>query len=162
MIQRTLIFMKPDAVKRALVGKILQRFEDVGLKIIASKMVWADKELAKKHYYDVAERHSEKVFQINSDYLISGPVIAFCLEGVNAIAQVRKMVGKTNPAEAVPGTIRGDFCHISMAYANKKEKFLANLVHSSANPEEAEMELNLWFNEDELHSYNVAHEAFTQ
>jgi nucleoside-diphosphate kinase len=162
MIQRTLIFMKPDALKRALVGRILQRFEDVGLKIIASKMIWADEERAKKHYFDVAQRHGEKVFKINSDYLTSGPVIAFCLEGVNAIAQVRKMVGKTNPEEAPPGTIRGDFCHMTMAYSNGEEKFLSNLVHSSANQEEAEMELKLWFNEDELYSYDVVHEAHTQ
>ena len=154
--------MKPDAVKRALVGKILQRFEDVGLKIVASKMVWANEELAKKHYYDVAERHGEKVFRINADYLKSGPVIAFCLEGVDSISLVRKLVGSTYPNDAIPGTIRGDYCHISKAYANANDKTVGNLVHSSANPEEAEMELNLWFTKEELHSYDVVHEAHTQ
>jgi len=162
MIEKTLILMKPDAVKRSLVGRILQRFEDVGLKIIASKMVWANEELAKKHYFDVAERHGDKVFKINTDYLTSGPVIAFCLEGVNAIAIVRKLVGKTNPLESPVGTIRGDLCHVSMDYVNSKERFLPNLVHSSANPDEAKREIALWFDEEELHSYSVVHEVITQ
>ncbi len=162
LIHRTLVLLKPDAVQRCIVGNITTRFENAGLKIVGMKMLWADDEFFKKHYFDVEERHGPKVFKINTDYLTSGPVIAFCLEGINAIAQVRKMAGKTNPFQAEVGTIRGDFCHMTMEYANSQGKFLSNLIHSSANAEEAKMELSLWFNEDDFHSYDVAHEGHTQ
>ena len=162
MIEKTLVLLKSDAVMRGLMGRIIQRFEDVGLKIVATKMVWVDKDFAGKHYFDVAERHSERVFHSLVDYLTEGPVMVICLEGVEAISLVRKMVGSTYPNESLPGTIRGDFSHISKNYANEQNKKVGNLIHASANPKDAEYELNLWFTKDDMHSYKTVHEAHTQ
>lgn len=158
MIQRTLILLKPDAVQRCFIGKIIERFENVGLKIIAMKMVWIDKEHGEKHYFDVAERHGEKVLNNLVRYLTQGPVIAIVIEGVNAVDNVRKMVGSTYPDQAMPGTIRGDFSHISKDYANANNKTISNLIHASAKPEEAEYEIKLWFKPEEIHTYKTVHE----
>jgi nucleoside-diphosphate kinase len=158
MIERTLVLFKADAVQRGVVGEILSRFEKVGLKLIGMKMVWVDKNFAAKHYFDVKERYGERIFLNLADYLTEGPVVAIALEGVQAVSQVRKMAGSTYPNEALPGTIRGDYSHISKAHANKNEVKVGNLVHSSANPEEALQELKLWFSIEELHEYKVSHE----
>ncbi len=162
MIEKTLVLLKSDAVMRGFMGRIIQRFEDVGLKIVAAKMVWVNKDFAAKHYFDVKERHGQKVFDSLIDYLTEGPVMALCLEGVQAIKVVRKLVGNTYPAEALPGTIRGDFSHISKVYANKHNKKVGNLIHASANEKDAEYEINLWFTKDEMHSYKTVHEIHTQ
>lgn len=153
MIQRTLILIKPDGVQRGLVGEILKRIEQTGLKIISMKMIWADKDFAKKHYFDVGTRHGEKVLKSLVDYLTEGPVLAVCFEGVDAIAVVRKIAGSTYPNEALPGTIRGDFSHISKSYANANNRKVGNLIHASANQSDAERELKQWFSIDEMHSY---------
>ena len=121
-------------------------------------MVWVDKDFAAKHYFDVKERYGERIFLNLADYLTEGPVVAIALEGVQAVSQVRKMAGSTYPNEALPGTIRGDYSHISKAHANKNEVKVGNLVHSSANPEEALQELKLWFSIEELHEYATGHE----
>ena len=152
-LQRTLVVLKPDAIQRAVVGEILHRFERVGLDIVGMKMVWADKAFAEKHYFDVKERHGERVLNILTDYLTEGPVVAMVLEGVEAIAQVRKMAGATYPNESLPGTIRGDFSHISKDYANTHNRNVCNLIHASSKPSEAEYEINHWFKKEELHSY---------
>src|SRR5438552_309358 len=110
-MERSLVLIKPDGVQRAIVGRIIQRFEDAGLKIVGLKMQWIDEVFAKKHYFDVAERHSEKVLKANVDFLTVGPVVAIVLEGVAAVQIVRKLVGTTYPDSAAPGTIRGDFSH---------------------------------------------------
>jgi len=110
MIQRTLILLKPDAIKRGLIGKIISRLEDAGLKIVGMKMLWLNQESVRKHY----EEHLDKEFyEWLEKFITSGPVIAMCLEGVNAVQVVRKMVGSTEPGKALPGTIRGDFAHLS-------------------------------------------------
>ncbi len=158
MIERTLVLFKSDAVQRGLVGEILSRFEKVGLKILAMKMIWVDKDFAGKHYFDVAERHGERVLNNLVGYLTEGPVIAIVLEGVQAVSQVRKMVGSTYPDESVPGTIRGDYAHISKAHANKHDVKVGNLLHASSKLEEAEMEIKLWFSIEDLHEYKSVHD----
>ena len=159
MIQRTLVLIKPDGVQRSLVGKILSRFEDAGLKIVGMKMKWVDDEFAAKHYFDIKERHGERIYNNLAEYLKEGPVIAMVLEGVNVISIVRKMVGATYPDEAAPGTIRGDFAHISKDYANAMDKKVGNLIHASSNEKDAEYEVNLWFAPEELHSYKTVHDV---
>ncbi|MFH1307748.1 MAG: nucleoside-diphosphate kinase, partial [archaeon] len=127
-IEKTLVLMKPDAVQRCIVGRILARFEDAGLKIIAMKMAWVDKSFAEKHYRDIKERYDKRILDNLTAYLREGPVIALVLEGIEAIKIVRKLVGETPyPDECSPGTIRGDFAHISKVYANKHEKKVGNL-----------------------------------
>ncbi len=155
MIQRTLVLLKPDAIKRGLIGKIISRFEDAGLKIVGMKMVWVNQEFARKHY----EEHLDKEFyEWLEKFITSGPVIAMCLEGVEAISVVRKMVGSTEPGKALPGTIRGDFAHLSTTYANKKGIAVPNLIHASGNEEQAKREIALWFKPEEIHSYKLAYE----
>ena len=157
MIQRTLILLKPDAVKRSLVGEIIQRFEKAGLKIIGMKMVWINEEFSKKHY---CEHVGKDFYKCLEAFITSGPVIAVCLEGINAIDVVRKMVGTTEPGKALPGTIRGDFAHLSTEWANKKGKAVPNLIHASDKPETAEKEISLWFKKEELHNYKIVYEEF--
>jgi nucleoside-diphosphate kinase len=158
MIQQTLVLIKPDGVQRGLVGEVIHRIERTGLKILAIKMIQADKKFAEKHYFDVEERHGKRVLESLTDYLIEGPVIAICFEGIDAISQVRKLVGATYPNEALPGTIRGDFCHISKDHANTNNRRVGNLIHASAKKEDAETELNLWFTKKEMHSYKRSDE----
>jgi nucleoside-diphosphate kinase len=161
MIERTLVLLKPDAVKRGLMGRVISRFEDAGLKVVGSKMVLINEEFGKKHYYDIAQRRGEKVLQVLLKFMTTGPVMALCLEGVNAVENVRKLVGGTEPKSALPGTIRGDFAHVSFAYADGQGKAIENLIHASGNAEEAKQEIALWFKPEELHSYKTAQEAHT-
>lgn len=161
VMQRTLILIKPEAVARHLVGKIICRFEDAGLKIVGMKQAWVDKEFAKKHYTeDIAERRGEKVREMLLDYIVEGPVIALCIEGVNAIENVRKIVGGTEPKSAPPGTIRGDFAHVSFAYADKNEIPVKNMIHASSDETDAKNEIALWFSDKELHSYKTVQDFF--
>jgi len=163
VIEKTLVLIKPDGVQRGLIGEIILRFEKAGLKIAGLKMVWPDKEFASKHYTeDIAKRRGEQVRNWLLDYITEGPVIAMVLEGVEAVEHARKLSGPTEPRIALPGTIRGDFAHVSFAYANKKKSPTKNLVHSSGSKEEAKSEVSLWFSEKELHSYKTAHEHLTQ
>jgi len=157
--ERTLVLVKPDGVIRNLIGKIISRFEDAGLKIIGMKMQWVDEDFAKKHYReDIAQKHGERVRNDLIKYIKEGPVVVMVLEGVEAITIARKIVGSTYPSEAVPGTIRGDFAHISKDYANTNKIMVRNLIHASGNKEDAEIEIPLWFKEDEMHSYKTVHD----
>ena len=158
MIERTLVLIKPDGVERGLVGKIISRFEDAGLKIVGMKMVWIDEELSKKHYFDVAQRRGEKVLQHLFKYMNEGPVIAMVVEGLHAVEVVRKIVGPTEPLKASPGTIRGDYAHHSFAYTDGIGIAVKNLIHASGNIEEAKKEVKLWFKDKELHTYKTVHE----
>jgi nucleoside-diphosphate kinase len=159
MIQQTLVLVKPDGVQRSLVGKIISRFEDAGLKIVAMKMKHINKEHALKHYTeDISKRRGEHVRKKLVDFIIKGPVIAMVLEGVNAIEIVRKMTGDTEPLKASPGTIRGDLCHTSYNYADKKNIPVKNIMHASANEKDAESEINLWFSKEEIHTYKTVHD----
>lgn len=156
MIERTFVMLKPDAVQRQLSGQILTRFENAGFKIVGLKMKWVDAEHSKKHYAE----HAEKPFFKGLDEFIrAGPVVAFVLEGVNAIENVRKIVGSTEPKGAAPGTIRGDYAHVSYGYADEKGIGVKNLIHASADKKDADREIALWFTDAELHSYKSVHDA---
>jgi nucleoside-diphosphate kinase len=155
MIERSLVIVKPDGVERSLTGNIIKRFEAAGLKIVGLKMVWADREFAEKHY----SSHKEKeFFKSLVDFITQGPVVAFVIEGVHAVENVRRLVGKTSPHESAPGTIRGDFAHLSMKYASAKGSGGKNLIHASGSLDEAKDEIKLWFTDKELHSYKTVHE----
>ena len=160
MIQRTLVLIKPDGVARSLTGECLQRLEKVGLKLIGIKMIQATRDLLDKHYYDVGERRGEHVKTRLVQYMSEGPVVAMVFEGVEAIDIVRKMAGTTDPKTSPPGTIRGDFTHLTMAYADAQDVPLRNIIHASGKPEEAEQEIKLWFKENELCEYKTIHESF--
>jgi nucleoside-diphosphate kinase len=159
--ERTLVLLKPDAVARGLVGRVMQRFEDAGLKVVGTKMVQMDAELAKKHYFDLEERFGKEVFDLTASFMQMGPVIALVLEGVEAVANVRRLVGSTFPDQSPPGTIRGDFAHVSKAYSQANKIVAANLVHASGKPEEAKYEIDLWFDSSELFDYQTTAEKYT-
>jgi nucleoside-diphosphate kinase len=158
--ERTLVILKPDAVARGLAGRILQRFEEASLKIIGMKMRTMDADFTRKHYFDLEERLGAAVYNATAGFMQRGPVIAFVLEGEDAVGTVRKLVGTTYPNEAQPGSIRGDFAHQSKAVATATGKPVANLVHASGNRDEAEYEVKLWFDESELYTYRTAADAF--
>lgn len=164
-IQRSFVILKPDAVQRGIVGEIIQRFERVGLKIVGMKMVMPDENLYRQHYEDIGQlitRRGEQTFRYNVEYMMTGPVMAMVLEGVEAVPLVRKIVGPTEPKSAEMGTIRGDFSHMSFGYSDAKGTGVPNLVHASSNPEEAEKEINLWFNGNELYDYSDLNEKYTR
>jgi nucleoside-diphosphate kinase len=160
-VERTLVLLKPDAVARGLAGRLIQRFEDAGLKIVGVKMRQMDADLAKRHYFDLEERFGKSVFDVTARFMQSGPVIALALEGVEAVANVRKIVGSTFPDQAPAGTIRGDFAHTSKAYTEAQHKVAANLIHASGKPEEAKYEVDLWFTPEEMFEYQTVAERFT-
>ena len=165
MVQRTLIIFKPDAVQRGIVGEILSRFERVGLKIVATKMVNPDKDKYYHHYEGISKmisRRGQQAFDWTVNFMTSGPVIAMVLEGVEAIPVVRKMVGSTEPMAADMGTIRGDYAHVSFGYATARNEATANLIHASGNPEEAEQEVSFWFKPEEIQIYQTLSEKFTR
>ena len=130
--QRTLILVKPDAFARGLTGEIIARFERKGLKIVAAKHMTVTEDLAKQHY---AEHEGKPFFGELVDFITSGPLVAMVLEGDEAVKAARQVIGATNPLEAAPGSIRGDF-------ALEVGK---NMVHGSDSPESAEREANLFF-----------------
>ena len=188
MIQRSLVLMKPDAVKRGIVGEILHRFERAGLKMVAVKLIQPGADLAEKHYPNTEKWKStvgqrtideceangidlmenigttnplkvgEIVKKWNEDFLKSGPVLAIVFEGVNAVERVRALVGNTVPSKAQAGTVRGDFSLDSALAANRRSRTIYNLIHASGSDEEAQFEIDLWFKEDEILSYRRIHE----
>jgi nucleoside-diphosphate kinase len=136
-LERSLILIKPDAVKRSLAGEILARIERRGFTLRAGKLVLVDRELAEKHYAEHAEK---PFFGELVAFITSSPTLALVVEGEGAIATMRKTIGATNPAEAEPGSIRGDLA----------SSMPDNLVHGSDSPESAQREVALWFADDEL------------
>ena len=164
-MERTLVLLKPDAVARGIMGEIISRFERSGLKVIGLKMVSPDEQHYHHHYETIGKlvsRRGEEVYRRNADFMESGPVVAMVLEGVQAVAVVRKMVGETEPKSAQPGTIRGDYAHMTIEHANQKGGGLANLVHASADSGEAKAEIAHWFSKDELQNYKTVHQHLTQ
>ena len=142
MIQKSFVMMKPDAVQRRLMGKILSRFEEKGLQIVAVKLMQIDEDLAKTHYGE----HAEKPFFPGLvEYITSSPALAMVIEGEEAITTIRKLVGATNPLEADLGTIRGDY---GMDTGR-------NIIHASDSPASAEREIGLFFSEDEICDYQI-------
>lgn len=182
-MEQSLVLIKPDGVKRGVMGEIIARFEKVGLKIVAAKMVWVDEEFAHKHYgyndewfekvgqrtrdfymeqgYDKDEKVNkmsnrelgEMIQKWNIDFLTEGPVLAIVLEGPDVVTIVRKLVGATYPHAALPGTIRGDYGIESPSTADTGKRAIHNLVHASGSPDEAKLEIQLWFKESEIHDY---------
>ena len=151
MIQRTLVLLKPDALDRGIVGEIVTRFERVGAKIVGMKLLVSEKDTAMQHYTeDLAKRRGEKVRELMISMLTSGPIVALVLEGIEIVEVVRKMVGGTEPKTAAPGTIRGDYAHVSFKYADEQGIGVFNLIHASGSPEEAPVEIDVWFKPEEL------------
>ena len=160
-VERTLVLLKPDALMRGLAGRLIQRFEDAGLKIVGAKMKLMDAEFTRRHYFDLEERLGTSVYEVTAAFMQQGPVIALAIEGVEAVANVRRIVGNTYPNEAPLGTIRGDFAHMSRAYSIEHGKTVANLIHASGNLKEATYEVGLWFEDKELFDYQTLAERFT-
>ncbi|HKR82217.1 MAG TPA: nucleoside-diphosphate kinase [Candidatus Saccharimonadales bacterium] len=164
-MQKTLVIFKPDAVMRGLVGEILTRFERVGLKIVGAKMVQPDDAHYFEHYEGIGTlktRKGEDIFNTQLKEMQQGPVIAMVLEGIEAVEQVRKMVGTTEPKSAAPGTIRGDYAHMTYGHASSAGRGVPNVLHASADPIEAEKEVAHWFKPEELVEYDNVHGHFTQ
>jgi nucleoside-diphosphate kinase len=139
-MEKTFLMVKPDGVQRNLIGEIVSRFEKKGFQLVGAKLMNVSRELAEKHY---AEHKERPFFGELVDFITSGPVFAMVWQGNNVIATARAMMGKTNPADAAPGTIRGDLAtSVGM-----------NIIHGSDSPESAEREIALWFNEGEVLSY---------
>lgn len=188
MIQRTLVLIKPDAIKRGITGELIHRFERAGLKMVAVKLVQADASLASKHYPSTKEwelrvggntlrdckeygidvkanigtedpQEIGKMVRLwNEDFLKSGPVLAIIFEGVHSVERVRALVGPTVPILAPAGTIRGDFSLDSAIGANRRKRAIYNLVHASGTEEEARDEIKLWFGDDPILNYRRIHE----
>lgn len=146
-MQRTLILLKPDCVQRRLIGTLIQRFEQKGLRLVALKFVQASRELAEKHY---AVHKGKPFYESLLSFLTSGPAVAIVWEGREAVAVVREMMGKTDGAKSPPGTIRGDY---GISVQN-------NLIHGSDSPENAAIEIALWFLATELVSYQPSDAAW--
>jgi nucleoside-diphosphate kinase len=145
--ERTLVLIKPDGVQRQLIGRILARYEERGLKVVGLKLVMTSRELAERHY----AAHRERAFFTGLvDFITSSPLVALALEGPNAIAVVRAINGATRPHEAAPGTVRGDFAL----------ETAQNIVHASDGPEAAVTELGLWFDAAELIDYERSVDAW--
>lgn len=186
MIEQTLVVIKHDGVLRGLIGEIVGRFEKAGLKICGMKMIWADENIADNHY-QVTDEWAKSVFEKtkktyekeskkfpftdfrqygqmikdwNKNFLMEGPVVAMIVKGPHAIELVRKMVGSTEPRQAMPGTIRGDYTFDSYVVADKKQRPIRNLIHASGERKEAEREITLWFNKKEIHSYKTQHDQY--
>lgn len=180
MIERTLVLLKPDAVQRGLVGEIISRFEKPGFKIIGMKMVYADKDIAGRHYADdeawlrtvgentrksLAAKGKDKNLEPDDmaigrrvrswlmEFISMSPTIALCVEGHGAIEKIRQIVGDTQPHKASPGTIRGDFALDSYAMADEATRPIQNLIHASDSKETAEREIAVWFKPNELYPY---------
>jgi nucleoside-diphosphate kinase len=164
-MERTLVVLKPDAIARGIVGELITRFERAGLKLIGLKMVAPNEAHYHHHYENIGQlisRRGEDVYKRNAGFMMSGPVVAIVIEGVQAVATVRKMVGETEPHKASPGTIRGDYAHMTINHANEKELGLPNLVHASADSNEAKQEIEHWFASKELFDYKSVHQHLTQ
>ena len=169
-MEKTLVVIKPDGVERNLVGEIIKRYENNGLKVVALKMLNVNTELIEKHYPsddeyvtllgkksekagDRVDNYKEQGLRIINwlrSYLTKGPVVAMVLSGEDAIKKVRKITGYTDPSEAEKGTIRGDLGNDTILKANQEHRSVYNLIHASGNPEEAEKEINLWFKKEEI------------
>ena len=180
--QRTLVIIKPDGVQRTLVGEIIKRYERVGLKMVAMKMILPTMEKATEHYMVGGEEWLENVgkkasaayekkgekspfktyrengvaiLKANAQYLSAGPVVAMIWEGNQAIELVRKITGGTEPLSSDVGTIRGDFTLDSYGTADIDSRSIRNLIHASGEPVEAEQEISIWFNDEEVFNYRL-------
>jgi len=179
--ERTLVILKPDALQRSLVGGIIERFERTGLRLVALKMTFAEEDLLWKHYNKdeawfqtkgeltvknrealglpiekEAKEYGRDIIKALVTFMSCGPVVSMIWEGNQAVAVVKKITGGTEPASSDVGTIRGDFTIDSYELSNLDGRAVRNLVHCSDKPEEAEREINLWFQSKEILKYNIA------
>ena len=164
-VEQTLIILKPDALQRGIVGEIVNRFEKVGLKIVGAKMIQPSRDDYYHHYETIGKmvsRRGEEVFDATLKFMNRGPVLAMVLEGIEAASLVRKMVGGTEPKSADPGTIRGDYAHMSYTHGDAQKIGIPNLIHASGDADEAKQEIAHWFSESELFEYTTLDEAYTQ
>ncbi len=183
-IQKTLVIIKPDGVQRTLVGEIIGRFERVGLKLVAMKMMQADVATVQRHYQSDADwkrnvgekllknrkERGEDVRDVSAEdlgewvlgrltnFMTAGPVVTLVLEGAHAIPLTRKLVGGTEPLSSDVGTIRGDFVLDSYQMADTASRAIRNVIHASSSEEDAGKEIALWFRPKELVSYETVHE----
>lgn len=179
--QQTLVIVKPDGVQRSLIGEVIKRYEQCGLKLVALKMLIPSKELALKHYstdpewalktgtksLEAAAARGEKLWTEDpiayaegirttlKKFLSSGPVVVMIWQGMNAVAVVRKITGGTEPLTSVPGTIRGDLTIDSYNAADKDKRSVRNIIHSSGSVAEAKLEIEIWFKKEEILNYRL-------
>ena len=186
--EKTVVIVKPDGVKRGLVGEIISRIEKRGLKLIALEMMWPTKDQIDEHYpkdekwitrigektkanyekygYDAKKemgtddnkKIGESVREWLLEYMTSGPVVKMVIKGIHAVDMVRKLCGNTVPALSEMGTIRGDFSVDSSVAANRGKRAIHNLIHASETPDEAKHEIEFWFAPEEIHDYKRAEE----
>lgn len=183
--ERTLVLIKPDGVQRGLIGEVIKRYEQTGLKLVGLKLTVPTEELVQKHYLvdpdwkkktgvkaieayknknlepptDDPEKAGQRVLDALTKYLSSGPVVGMVWQGMHAVGVVRKITGATEPMTSDVGTVRGDFTTDSYEVSDRDERAVRNIVHASGSPEEAKNEIRLWFNEGELFNYRLVHEA---
>jgi nucleoside-diphosphate kinase len=187
--EKTVVIIKPDGVKRGLVGEIIGRIEQRGLKIISIEMIETDRKIMDKHYpkdtrwisrlgektlsvfnkygLDIRkEMGTDDVYKIGKevrdwilDYMVSGPLVKMIVKGIHAIDMMRKLCGNSLPNLAEMGTIRGDYSVDSPAAANRDKRAIHNIIHASETPQEAANELKLWFRDDEIHDYERTDES---
>lgn len=181
--EKSLVIIKPDGVQRSLIGEIIKRYEQTGLKLLALKMVIPTEELATRHYYEVGgdawveevghkaaaayekkgtkspyktfKENGQAILRANAKYLSSGPVIAMIWQGNQAVALIRKITGGTEPLSSDVGTIRGDYTLDSYQMADIDSRSIRNLIHASGTPEEADKEIKIWFTDEEILNYNL-------
>jgi len=179
--EKSLVLIKPDGVQRALIGESIKRYEQCGLKLVAIKMVIPTRDQALNHYSVDPEwalktgtksiesckakgltpptedpiEFAEKIRATLKSYLSSGPVVAMVWQGMNAIGVIRKITGGTEPLTSVPGTIRGDYTIDSYSAADTDKRAVRNIIHASGSVKEAEDEIKLWFNENEILNYRL-------
>lgn len=144
-MERTLVLVKPDGVVRGLTGETIKRIEQKNMKIVAMKMIRVTEDLAKEHY---KEHEGKPFFKDLIDYITLVPVVAMVVEGERAIGIMRRIAGKTNPDEASPGSIRGDFGY-------NTPRYMCNVVHASDSAASAKREINLFFKKEEILDYNI-------
>lgn len=184
--ERSLVIVKPDGVQRSLIGEIIKRFERVGYKLVAVKMVVPKADFIQKHYTFDSEWHmktgtktinaytarglkhpdgedpvkvSDVILKKLINYMTSGPVVAMVWQGAHAVDMIRKLVGGTEPRTSDVGTIRGDYVHDSYEMSDPDKRSIRNLVHASGSPKEAEDEISHWFKKDEIIDYKLAQES---
>lgn len=161
-IERSLVLLKPDALERGIIGEIITRFERVGAKLVGLKLLVSEKDTAMQHYTeDLAIRRGEAVRKMMIDMITSGPIVAMVWEGVEIVEVIRKMIGSTEPKSAAPGTIRGDYAHVSYKHADEHNIGIFNLIHASGSKEEAPIEINVWFKPEELVEHTPTYTKYT-
>lgn len=182
--EQTLVIIKPDGIQRGLIGEVIKRYEQTGLKLAGLKMLMPDEELVEGHYLidpewrkktgastiesykekgmeppsDNPQEVGERILSVLKKYFTSGPVIAMVWQGMHAVGVVRKITGSTEPVTSDVGTIRGDFTIDSYEVSDRDGRAARNIVHASGDVEEAEKEIALWFKDSELHNYRLVHE----